>query len=106
MAIDGVDDAKKFHRLRVYCLKIHLLNNNFNYLYGLLRSHVMFFQLLAYVFFFQKALDVVQMCKEDQERVFKMLTAILWLGNISFEVNDNDNHIEVVNDEGRFHTYA
>jgi hypothetical protein len=55
---------------------------------------------------FQKALDVVQMCKEDQERVFKMLTAILWLGNISFEVNDNDNHIEVVNDEGRFHTYA
>ncbi|WJX73410.1 Myosin-2, variant 3 [Trifolium repens] len=62
MAIDGVDDAKKFHRLR-------------------------------------KALDVVQMCKEDQERVFKMLTAILWLGNISFEVNDNDNHIEVVNDE-------
>jgi hypothetical protein len=55
---------------------------------------------------FQKALDVVQMCKEDQERVFKMLTAILWLGNISFEVNDNDNHIEVVNDEGRIHTYA
>ncbi|KAJ1381655.1 P-loop containing nucleoside triphosphate hydrolase [Sesbania bispinosa] len=62
MAIDGVDDAKKFHRL-------------------------------------MKALDVVQMCKEDQEAVFKMLTAILWLGNISFQVNDNENHVEVVNNE-------
>jgi myosin heavy subunit len=93
MMIDGVDDAKKFHRLRVYCLKIHLLNNNFNYLYGLLRSHVMIFQLLAYVFFFfQKALDVVQMCKEDQERVFNMLGAILRLGNIYFEVKDDENH--------------
>lgn len=62
MKIDGVDDAKKFHRLK-------------------------------------KALNVVQMCNEDQERVFKMLAAILWLGNISFQVNDNENHIEVVNDE-------
>jgi len=51
----------------------------------------------------QKALNVVQMCNEDQERVFKMLAAILWLGNISFKVNDNENHIEVVNDEGRIH---
>ncbi|XP_045801422.1 myosin-2-like [Trifolium pratense] len=62
MTIDGVDDAKKFHKLK-------------------------------------KALDVVQMSKEEQERVFKMLAAILWLGNISFEVKDNENHIEVVNDE-------
>jgi len=44
------------------------------------------------------------MCNEDQERVFKMLAAILWLGNISFHVNDNENHIEVVNDEGRNHS--
>lgn len=51
----------------------------------------------------QKALDVVQMCIEDQEWVFKLLTAILWLGNISFLENDNENHIEVVNDEGRIH---
>ncbi|RZB77043.1 myosin-2-like isoform X2 [Glycine soja] len=62
MTIDGVDDAKKFHRL-------------------------------------MKALDVIRMCKEDQELVFKMLTAILWLGNISFQDTDNENHIEVVNDE-------
>ncbi|XP_020223619.1 myosin-2 isoform X2 [Cajanus cajan] len=46
-----------------------------------------------------EALDVIRMCKEDQELVFKMLAAILWLGNISFQVNDNENHIEVVNDE-------
>ncbi|XP_027343633.1 myosin-2 isoform X2 [Abrus precatorius] len=46
-----------------------------------------------------KALDVIRMSKEDQELVFKMLAAILWLGNISFQVTDNENHIEVVNDE-------
>lgn len=62
MTIDGVDDAKKFQRLR-------------------------------------KALDVIQMCKDNQERVFKMLAAILWLGNISFQENDNENHIEVVKDD-------
>ncbi|CAK8535181.1 unnamed protein product [Lathyrus sativus] len=47
----------------------------------------------------KKALDVVQMCNEDQERAFKMIAAILWLGNITFLDNDNENHIEVVNDE-------
>ncbi|KAH1127570.1 hypothetical protein AAZX31_06G236400 [Glycine max] len=45
-----------------------------------------------------KALDTVQICKEDQEMIFKMLAAILWLGNISFQV-DSENHIEVVDDE-------
>lgn len=105
MKIDGVDDAKKFHRLKVYCLTlpVHLLNNNFKHLYGLLRSHVVFFSPFGIRLFPQKALNVVQMCNEDQERVFKMLAAILWLGNISFLVNDNENHIEVVNDEGRIH---
>ncbi|KAH1221605.1 Myosin-2 [Glycine max] len=46
----------------------------------------------------KKALDTVQICKEDQEMIFKMLAAILWLGNISFQV-DSENHIEVVDDE-------
>ena len=32
--------------------------------------------------------------------IFKMLAAILWLGNISFQV-DSENHIEVVDDEGK-----
>ncbi|KAF7836776.1 myosin-2-like isoform X1 [Senna tora] len=62
MTIDGVDDAKIFHKL-------------------------------------MKALNDVQICKEDQELVFKKLAAILWLGNISFQVTDNENHVEVVDDE-------
>lgn len=62
MTIDGVDDAKKFHKLK-------------------------------------EALDVIQICKEDQERAFEILTAILWPGNISFQDNDVENCIEVVNME-------
>lgn len=30
-----------------------------------------------------------------------MLAAVLWLGNISFQVTDNENHVEVLADEGR-----
>ena len=29
-----------------------------------------------------------------------MIAAVLWLGNISFHVIDNENHIEVVANEG------
>ncbi|XP_058089542.1 myosin-1 isoform X2 [Magnolia sinica] len=47
-----------------------------------------------------EALDIVQVCKEDQENAFAMLAAVLWLGNISFSVIDNENHVEVVEDEG------
>ncbi|KAI9070663.1 hypothetical protein K1719_047376 [Acacia pycnantha] len=46
-----------------------------------------------------KALDVVQICKEDQEQLFKILAAILWLGNVSFQISDNENHVVVVDDE-------
>ncbi|KAF1898822.1 hypothetical protein Lal_00018942 [Lupinus albus] len=46
-----------------------------------------------------KALDTVRICEEDQELIFKILAAILWLGNISFQVIDSENHIEVVDDE-------
>ncbi|KAL4293442.1 hypothetical protein AHAS_Ahas18G0128500 [Arachis hypogaea] len=46
-----------------------------------------------------KALDVIRMSKQDQERVFKLLAAILWLGNITFHETDNENHIEVVDDD-------
>ncbi|KAK7244386.1 hypothetical protein RIF29_39207 [Crotalaria pallida] len=46
-----------------------------------------------------KALGVVRVSDEDQELVFKMLAAVLWLGNISFHVTDNENHVEVVEDE-------
>ncbi|CAI8606982.1 unnamed protein product [Vicia faba] len=51
-----------------------------------------------------EAFDAVRICKEDQELIFKVLAAILWLGNISFKVTDSENHIEVVGDEGQIHT--
>ncbi|CAL5402252.1 unnamed protein product [Camellia sinensis] len=51
-------------------------------------------------FTLQEALDIVHVSKEDQESVFKMLTAVLWLGNVSFKVIDNENHVEPVADEG------
>ncbi|RZC75040.1 hypothetical protein C5167_050519 [Papaver somniferum] len=47
-----------------------------------------------------EALDIVHVTKKDQESVFAMLTAVLWLGNISFAVVDNENHVEPVADEG------
>lgn len=50
--------------------------------------------------FDQKALDILQISKENQENGFAMLSAVLWLGNISFSVIDNENHVEVVADEG------
>ncbi|XP_027362944.1 myosin-1 [Abrus precatorius] len=49
-----------------------------------------------------EALDVVHISKGDQENVFAMLAAVLWLGNISFNVVDNENHVQAVEDEGLF----
>ncbi|KAK4750301.1 hypothetical protein SAY87_027750 [Trapa incisa] len=46
-----------------------------------------------------EALDVVHISKQDQENVFAMLAAVLWLGNTSFTIIDNENHVEVVEDE-------
>lgn len=34
-----------------------------------------------------------------------MLAAVLWLGNVSFTVIDNENHVEPVADEGENHQY-
>lgn len=45
------------------------------------------------------ALKVVHIRQQDQDNVYAMLAAILWLGNISFTVIDNENHVEVVGDE-------
>jgi hypothetical protein len=49
---------------------------------------------------FQEALDIVHVSKEDQESVFAMLSAVLWLGNVSFSIVDNENHVEPLADEG------
>ncbi|KAL9229958.1 hypothetical protein vseg_005366 [Gypsophila vaccaria] len=46
-----------------------------------------------------EALDVVHVTKEDQEDAFAMIAAVLWLGNVSFSIIDNDNHVEPVADE-------
>lgn len=47
-------------------------------------------------------MNVVRISKQDQDTVFAMLAVILWLGNISFTVIDNENHVDVVTDEGKF----
>ncbi|KAH9617524.1 hypothetical protein KSS87_020702 [Heliosperma pusillum] len=46
-----------------------------------------------------EALDVVHVTKDDQESAFAMVAAVLWLGNVSFTIIDNDNHVEPVPDE-------
>ena len=48
----------------------------------------------------QDALDTIQISKEDQMKLFSMLAAVLWMGNISFSVVDTENHVEVVSNEG------
>ncbi|KAL5081949.1 hypothetical protein RYX36_010370 [Vicia faba] len=50
------------------------------------------------------ALDDVHISKGYQENVFTMLSAVLWLRNISFIVIDNENNIQAVEDEGLFNT--
>ncbi|KAG7594707.1 IQ motif EF-hand binding site [Arabidopsis thaliana x Arabidopsis arenosa] len=47
----------------------------------------------------KEALDIVHVSKEDQESVFAMLAAVLWLGNVSFTIIDNENHVEPEQDE-------
>ncbi|KAK9156217.1 hypothetical protein Sjap_003697 [Stephania japonica] len=46
-----------------------------------------------------EALDHLQIHKDYQDNAFVVLSAILWLGNISFRVVDDKNHVEVVTDE-------
>ncbi|EPS68761.1 hypothetical protein M569_06006, partial [Genlisea aurea] len=46
-----------------------------------------------------EALDVVHVSKENQDSVFAMVAAVLWLGNVSFTVVDGENHVEPLPDE-------
>ncbi|GJS71703.1 myosin-1 isoform X1 [Tanacetum coccineum] len=46
-----------------------------------------------------EALDAVHVSKENQENAFAMLAAVLWLGNVTFSIIDNENHVEPVIDE-------
>ena len=74
LTIDRIDDSQKFHKLMV---EMALL--------------------------LQEAFNTVQIPQEYQERALALLAAVLWLGNVSFEVIDNENHVDVVADEGRIH---
>lgn len=47
----------------------------------------------------KEAFNTLRIYKESQEQIFEMLAAVLWLGNISFQVIDNENHAEVVDNE-------
>ena len=46
-------------------------------------------------------MNIVHISKEDQESVFAMVSAVLWLGDVSFTVIDNENHVEIIVDEGK-----
>ncbi|EPS70842.1 hypothetical protein M569_03917, partial [Genlisea aurea] len=45
------------------------------------------------------ALNAVGICKEDQEHIFQLLAAVLWLGNISFAVTDGQQYVEAADSE-------
>ncbi|CAH2053262.1 unnamed protein product [Thlaspi arvense] len=65
------------------------------------KGHIIYFInfVLGLHLHLEEALDIVHVSKEDQESVFAMLAAVLWLGNVSFTVIDNENHVEPVEDE-------
>ncbi|CAA3030194.1 myosin-1 [Olea europaea subsp. europaea] len=47
----------------------------------------------------KEAMDIVRVSKEDQESVFAMLAAVLWLGNVTYTAVDSENHVEPVLNE-------
>ncbi|CAM0956705.1 unnamed protein product [Alopecurus aequalis] len=47
-----------------------------------------------------EAMNIVHISKEDQDNVFSMVSAVLWLGDISFTIIDNENHVEILVEEG------
>ncbi|PWA83025.1 IQ motif, EF-hand binding site, P-loop containing nucleoside triphosphate hydrolase [Artemisia annua] len=46
-----------------------------------------------------EALDALGFSYQNQEDIFELLAAILWLGNISFEVIEEEEHVKVKVDE-------
>ncbi|CAM0956704.1 unnamed protein product [Alopecurus aequalis] len=46
-----------------------------------------------------EAMNIVHISKEDQDNVFSMVSAVLWLGDISFTIIDNENHVEILVEE-------
>ena len=54
----------------------------------------------------QLAMDDVQITKDEQHIIFEMLSAVLWLGNITFSIIDDENHVCVDNNEGKVTSIA
>jgi len=109
-SITGVNDAEEFRMVMVhfFCrLKMIWLYRGFNYCsYQWFDWFIDFevwnkYEPFHTINYFQEALDVVHISKEDQETVFAMLAAVLWLGNISFTVIDNENHVQADENEGK-----
>ena len=98
-SINGVDDAELFHSVKV----ILSFTKRLSYSSSLLISEFYFVSLSIDLktLMLQEALDIVHVSKEDQESVFAMLAAVLWLGNVSFTVIDNENDVEPVADESK-----
>ncbi|KAK4714790.1 hypothetical protein R3W88_020697 [Solanum pinnatisectum] len=46
-----------------------------------------------------EALNTVRISERDQEHAFQMIASVLWLGNITFQIIDNESHVEVVQSE-------
>ncbi|EMS67686.1 Myosin-J heavy chain [Triticum urartu] len=46
-----------------------------------------------------EAMNIVHISKEDQDNVFAMVSAVLWLGDVSFTIIDNENHVEITVEE-------
>jgi myosin heavy subunit len=51
-------------------------------------------------------MNIVHISKEDQDNVFAMVSAVLWLGDVSFTIIDNENHVEIIVEEGTKNKYA
>uniref|UniRef100_A0A452YHE9 Myosin motor domain-containing protein n=1 Tax=Aegilops tauschii subsp. strangulata TaxID=200361 RepID=A0A452YHE9_AEGTS len=48
-----------------------------------------------------EAMNIVHISQEDQDNVFAMVSAVLWLGDVSFTIIDNENHVEITVEEGK-----
>lgn len=46
-----------------------------------------------------KALNTLGISERDQEHAFRMVAAVLWLGNITFQAIDKGNNVEIVQSE-------
>ena len=103
-SISGINDAEQFRIVMVpfsYSMQFFIGLILFILSIFIIEICGLMDMTLACLLPFQEALDIVHISKEDQQSVFAMLAAVLWLGNISFDVIDNENHVETLEDESK-----